>query len=134
MKGRFTERACKKAIVAFFAALCILPLSGGNGLAAEEPPAKAPLSSADELTAISKEIQQLVKGIGYTDDTDIDLLQILSRWDYTGWKQMLSQVKQDYQQKKISAEQAAQEEEKVLNALCITIKKEFSPAAGDSEY
>ncbi len=37
-------------------------------------------------------------------------------------------------QKKISAQQAAQEEEKVLKALCNSIKKEFSPAAADSEY
>ena len=109
-------------------------LSCGNGLAAEEPPAKASTPAADELPVISKEIQQLVKGLGYTDNTDIDLVQIISRWDYTGWKQTLGQARQDYEQKKISAEQAAQAEEKVLKALFESIKKEFSPAPGDSEY
>ncbi len=133
MNGRFIERAGKKAFLAFFA-LCILLPSGGNVTAFDEPPAKSPPSAADELTAISKEIQQIVKGLGYFDDTDIDLVQIISRWDYVDWKQALGQAKQDYQQKKISAEQAAQEEEKVLKALCNSIKKEFSPAAGDSEY
>ena len=103
-------------------------------MAAEEPPAKASTPAADELPAISKEIQQLVKGLGYTDNTDIDLVQIISRWDYTGWKQTLGQARQDYEQKKISAEQAAQAEEKVLKALLQSIKKEFSPAPGDSEY
>ncbi|MGA2797357.1 MAG: tetratricopeptide repeat protein, partial [Thermoguttaceae bacterium] len=134
MNGRYTERACKKAFVAFFAALWFLHASGGIGLSVEEPPAKGPLSAADELAAISKEIQQTVKGLGYSDDTDSEMVQIISRWEYADWKRSLNQAIQDYGQKKISAQQAAQEEEKVLNALCNTIKREFSPAAGDSEY
>jgi tetratricopeptide (TPR) repeat protein len=134
MNGRFTKKTCIKAFVAFFFGLWILISSAGNGLSFEEPPAKRPSSAADELAAISKEIQQAFKGLGYSDDTDIDLVQIISRWEYADWKQMLSQARQDYQEKKISAQEAAQEEEKVLKALCNSIKKEFSLAAGDSEY
>ncbi len=100
----------------------------------EEPPAKGPPPAPDELAPIAKEIQQTVKGLGYSDDTDMDLVQIISTWKYANWKQMLNQARQDYQQKKMSAQQAAQEEENVLKALCNSIKKEFSPAAADAEY
>jgi tetratricopeptide (TPR) repeat protein len=134
MNGRFAKRACKKAFVAFFVGLWVLITSAGDGLAADRSPAKGSAAAADELAVISKEIQQIFKGLGYSGDTDMDLVQIISRWDYADWKQTLDQARQDYGQKKISAQQAAQEEEKVLNALCNSIKKEFSLAAGDSEY
>ncbi len=126
MNGRFTKKTCKKAFVAFFFGLWVLITSGGNGLSFEEPPAKGFSSATDELSAISKEIQQTVKGLGYSDDTDIDLVQIISRWEYADWKRTLNQARQDYQQKKISAQQAAQEEEKVLKVLYNSIRKEFS--------
>jgi tetratricopeptide (TPR) repeat protein len=134
MNGRFTKKTCKKAFAAFFFGLWILIASAGDGLAVEEPPAKGPAAAADELAAISKGIQQTFKGLGYSNDTDIDLVQIISSWKYANWKQALNQAGQDYGQKKISAQQAAEEEEKVLKALCNSIKKEFSLAACDSEY
>jgi tetratricopeptide (TPR) repeat protein len=127
-------RTCTKAVTPFFAALCALVVCGASVLAAVEPAAKASSPPADELSAISKDIQQLVRGVGYTDDTDINLVQIISRWDYNAWKQSLSQAKADYEQKKISGEQAAQADVKVLSSLCDAIKKEFIPAAADSEY
>jgi tetratricopeptide (TPR) repeat protein len=134
MNGRFTKRTCKKAIAAFIFGLWILISSVGDVLSVDEPPAKGSSSAADELAAISKEIQQIFKGLGYSGDTDMDLVQIISRWEYADWKQMLNQARQDYGQKKTSAQQEVQEEEKVLKALCNSIKKEFSLAAGDSEY
>jgi tetratricopeptide (TPR) repeat protein len=134
MNGKVAKRACKKAFAAFFLGLWILITSGWDGLAFEEPPANGPSSAADDLAVISKEIQQTFKGLSYSGDTDIDLVQIMSRWDYADWKRTLDQAEQDYGQKKISAQQAAQEEETVLKTLCNAIKKEFSLAAGDSEY
>jgi tetratricopeptide (TPR) repeat protein len=134
MNASVAKKNCIKALAALFFGLWILMTSAGAGLSLEEPPAKASVSAGDELAAVSKEIQQTVKGLGYSDDTDIELVQFISRWQYADWMQALNQARQDYGQKKITAQQAAEEEEKVLKALCTSIKKDFSPAAGDSEY
>ncbi|MGD0382043.1 MAG: tetratricopeptide repeat protein [Thermoguttaceae bacterium] len=134
MNGRVRERTCKKAFIAFFLALWVLIAFGDNGWAFEEPPAKDSSSAADEVAAISKDIQQTVKGLGYSGDADIDLVQIVSSWEYAGWKRTLGQARQDYQRKKTSSEDVVRAEEKALKNLCEAIQKNFSPAAVDSEY
>jgi tetratricopeptide (TPR) repeat protein len=134
MNGRVRERTCKKAFVAFFFGLWVVITFGGNGWAFEEPPAKDSSSAADEFAAISKDIQQAVKGLGYSGDVDIDLVQIISGWEYAGWKQTLGQARQDYQRKKTSSEDVSRAEEKALKDLCEAIRKNFPPAAADSEY
>ena len=139
--GRMNDRAkkrirktCNKAFFIFFVALWVLLSFGKDGFLFGEPSSEESALAADEFSAISKEIQQTVKALGYSGDVDIDLVQIASGWKYVDWRQMLSRAKQDYQQKKISADRVAQAEEEVLKELCQAIRKEFDAAAGDSEY
>jgi tetratricopeptide (TPR) repeat protein len=134
MNGRVKERTCKKAFIAFFLDLWVLIAFGGNGWAFAEPPTGDSSYAMDEIPAISKDMQQIVKGLGYSGDVDIDLVQIASSWKYPAWKRTLRQARQDFQQKKTSAEDLARAEEKALKDLCEAIRKKFSPAAADSEY
>jgi len=134
MNERAQKRTCKKARVVFFVALLVLVASGRHGFAFEETPAKDSSSAEDEFHAVSKEIHQAVGQLGYTDDLDINLVQMVSGWKYMNWKQMLDKARGDYQQKKISAAEVAQVEEEVAGELYQAIRKEFSPAAGDSDY
>lgn len=134
MNAKAKARTYKKAFVVFLFVLSVLTASGRNGLPFEEPPAKDSTSATDDVSAVSKDIQQTIKGLEYSDDIDTDLVQIVSLWRYMDWRQTLSRARQDYQQKKTSAQQLAQVEEEVLKELCQAIRKEFSIAPSDSEY
>jgi tetratricopeptide (TPR) repeat protein len=134
MTGRAKTRTCKQAFSAFLIALPLLVGSERNVIAFEEPPGKDAPSAADEFNSVSKEIHQSIKGLGYSGNVDIDLVQILSSWKYMDWKQTLGQARRDYQQKKTSAEQLAQVEEETLHALSEAIRKDFNPAESDSDY
>jgi tetratricopeptide (TPR) repeat protein len=122
------------APIVSFVTLWFLLATNGKGLVFAEPPAGDSSSAADEIAAISKDIQQTVKGLGYSGNVDIDLVQIVTSWEYADWKQTLGQARQDYQRKKTSSEDVARAEEKALKELCGAIGKNFSQAAGDSEY
>jgi tetratricopeptide (TPR) repeat protein len=134
MTERARQKACNQALVAFLAALSVMVAFGVPGIAFAESSDKDSPSAADEFNAVSKEIQQSVKALGYTDDADIDLVQIVGGWKYMDWKHALGQAKQDFQQKKISAEQLAQVEEDTLKELGKAIQKDFAPASSESEY
>jgi tetratricopeptide (TPR) repeat protein len=124
----------EKAFFTFFMVLMLLSAYAGTGSTVEEPAAKNTTATAEQANAVSKEIQQTLTGLGYSGDVDIYLVQMVYGWDYMKWKNTLDQAKKDFQQKKITDDQAAQIERKVLQELSRAIRKQFSPAANDSEY
>ena len=121
------ERTCRKSLVVFLFTLSVLTASARNGLTFAQPPDNNSPSAADEFNALSKDIQQSVKSLGYTDDVDIDLVQMIGNWKYMDWMHTLGQARQDFQQKKISAEQLLQVEEETLKELCQKITKRVCP-------
>ena len=95
---------------------------------------KISTSASTEITALSEQIKQLVKGLEYSDKVAEDFVQMVSGWKddqgrpvLVAWKQRLNQASQDYKQAKISKAQLAKVEENIVKELSQRIQKEISP-------
>jgi tetratricopeptide (TPR) repeat protein len=128
------KKALGRLLCCFFIVLPATSVYSGNASASERPPDKKPSLSMDVPNEVAKEIRQAIKVLGYTDDIDLDLVQIVSSWKYMAWKQSLDQARQDYRHKKITADQLVQAEETTIKELHGAIRKEFRSAAADSGY
>ncbi len=110
-------------------------LAAGQGCCpALKEPAKAAAPAPIELRALSENIKQLAKGLGYSDKVGEELVYMVNSWTdkqdravLAIWMQELARAKENYKQGKPSEEQPAQlakVEEKITNKLYDRIRKE----------
>jgi tetratricopeptide (TPR) repeat protein len=129
------KKSCRgKAFRLFLIALAIWPVSIRSEHAFGQSPDNKDAAPADDINVVAKEIQQTYKSLGYADDADVDLVQIVSGWKYLQWRQKLVNAKHDYQPKKLLPKLVAKAEEEVINELVKAIQKNFTSAPADSEY
>lgn len=96
-----------------------------KGFAAEDQPA---------FDSIALDIQAGVKSLEYPDEVGQDLVKFVKDWKCVKWKQKLTQAKTDLEEKKITADQAAQFEEEVAKELFETIGKEIAKEENPGQY
>lgn len=85
------------------------------------------------LEVLSKEIDDLVKGLGYSDEVAEDVVNMVSSWKderarpvLIGWKIRVAGAKEDYKRGRISKEQFARIEWSVIEEVSQRIKKEIA--------
>jgi tetratricopeptide (TPR) repeat protein len=119
----------------FLVVLLILLLSTEKASTFEEPPSKNSSSAQTIADALAKSIKQAANELEYPDEVGEALVKMVSDWNCVEWKQRLSQVKQDFREKKISADQVANIEQEVVQELRRKIRREINlNATADSKY
>jgi len=90
--------------------------------------------ASTEITGLSEQIEQLVKGLEYSDKVAQDFVKMVVDWKDTqgqwvlvAWKQRLNQAGEDYKQAEISKDQLAELEDNIVKELSQRIQKEISP-------
>ncbi len=123
MIERVKTKQFQKAFLAFFLVLLVFLPSCSKKAAFDD--LSAEISPADKaaFNAFAKEIQNNVSALEYSDEVSQDLVKMVSNWKCDLWKQKLDNTKQDYQKKKISADQLSQVEEELVKELYRIIRK-----------
>ena len=127
--GRFRARK----VVAFVLAASMLVGSAGSGWPLLISPAMASADEANAFNTLAAEIEKSVTELGYPKEVAQDLVRLVRDWKCEVWQQTLSQARQTYQQKQISAADVARVEEEVIQGLSQTIGREIAPCRAEED-